>query len=226
MIYGLIPIGGKGTRLSLPYSKEMLPQKNFNYFNPVVNHVVDKMQSAGAEKIVFVHGLEFKQDVKQYFNKHNHTHILQHKLGVTTILLDFYKQLDPANHDTVLFGLPDTVFDGNPFVEMVTIPGIVCGLFTTNDQSQVDRLDIDGKTFQVKTKKTPTNQNLFWGVLKFNVTDICAMIDQSVFDHPTELGNVLNQHKKSLICGGAYLDLGTWENYNQYLVGTNNFSND
>ena len=204
----------------------MLPQKNFNYFNPVVNHVVSKMQSAGAEKIVFVHGLEFKEDVKQYFNGPQHVHILQQKLGVATILLDFHKQLNPKSKDTVLFGLPDTVFDGNIFVDMVTIPGIVCGLFTTNDQSRVDRLSTDGKTFQTKTEKNCNNQNLFWGVLKFDAADIGTIITQSVFDQHAELGNVLNQYKKSMICGGAYLDLGTWKNYNQYLVSTNTFSND
>ena len=69
MIYGLVPIGGKGTRLGLSFSKEMLPQKGFLYFNPVSNHLVNTMQNAGAEQIVFIHGFEFKKDVKVGFSK-------------------------------------------------------------------------------------------------------------------------------------------------------------
>ena len=61
MIYGLVPIGGRGTRLGLTFSKEMLPQKGFKYFNPVSNHLVSTMQEAGADEIVFIHGFEFKR---------------------------------------------------------------------------------------------------------------------------------------------------------------------
>ena len=78
-IYGLIPIGGKGLRLSVPFSKEMIPQKSFDYYNPIVNHLIEKMELAGAQTIVFVHGLEFKKDVKDFFNKDSYVHILQKK---------------------------------------------------------------------------------------------------------------------------------------------------
>jgi glucose-1-phosphate thymidylyltransferase len=56
MIYGLIPIGGKGTRLGLPFSKEMLPQAGVLFYKPIVSHVTEKMMQAGADRIIFVHG--------------------------------------------------------------------------------------------------------------------------------------------------------------------------
>ena len=93
MIYGLIPVGGKGIRLGLPYSKEMLPQKNFDYFNPLVNHIVEKMKLAGAEKFYFVHGAEFKKDIIEYFNQEIFVHILQENLGFANVILDFYNNV-------------------------------------------------------------------------------------------------------------------------------------
>jgi len=225
MIYGLIPIGGKGTRLSLPYSKEMIPQKNFDYFNPVVNHTVEKMELAGAERIVFVHGSEYKEDVRQYFKDDCYIHILQERLGFANVIYDFYNQIKPDDYDVVLFGLPDSVFNKNPFVEMINQHGIVCGLFTTDSLSKVDRLDNEGKTFQVKTAKNNTNQDLFWGVLKFDGHNLKAMVTDGVFDKYSEIGTILNLYPNSTIKGDSYLDLGTWANYNRYLSDVNSFSN-
>lgn len=217
MIYGLIPIGGGGTRMSLPYSKEMLPQKNFDYFNPVANHTVEKMKAAGATTLVFVHGLESKQDVKKYFNNKDYLHINQKRLGWANTICDFYNEIKPNNQDVILFGLPDSVSNKNLFTEMVNKPNIVCGLFNTKNQTKVDRLNTSGELFQVKTAKDDTNQDWFWGVLKFDGKNICRMINDSIFDQYSDLGNILNLYSKTMVYGDRYLDLGTWPDYNQYL---------
>lgn len=225
MIYGLIPVGGKGLRLGLPYSKEMLPQKNYDYFNPIMNHLVEKMELAGAEKIYFVHGSEYKKDVCEYFSDENYVHLLQERLGFANVIYDFFNQAQPKADDKILFGLPDTVFDNNPFVEMVNQSGIVCGLFTTDKASKVDRLDITKTQFQVKTNKTDDNLDWFWGVLKFDGNDIAKMYHDKMFDRYSEIGVILNQYPVTHIYGESYLDLGTWQNYNRYLSDSNSFSN-
>jgi hypothetical protein len=225
MIYGMIPIGGKGTRLGLPYSKEMLPQKNFDYFNPLVNHIVEKMHLAGAEKIYFIHGWEFKKDVVEYFKEERYIHVLQEKLGFANVIADFYRESKIESTDRVLFGLPDSVFDENPFVELVDKKGIVAGLFVTDPISKVDRLDTEQQNFQVKSSKTEDNLDLFWGVLKFDGADLTQMVSDNVFDLHTEIGNILNLYKKTYVICKSYLDLGTWSNYNRYLSSTYNFSN-
>lgn len=226
MIYGVIPVGGKGTRLGLPYSKEMLPQKNYDHYNPIMNHVVEKMKMAGAKKIVFVHGSEFKRDVLEYFNDlEMHAHIMQDHLGFANVLRDAYNVLVTKDDDQLLFGLPDSVFDDNPFIEMIQKPGIVCGLFTTNSYSKVDRLSVEGQHFQVKTKKTDQNYEWFWGILKFDAQDVAKMIEDDAFERYSEIGHILNMYKFSVMHGRSYLDLGTWMNYNRYLSNENNFSN-
>lgn len=225
MIYGLIPVGGKGTRLSLPYSKEMLPQKNYDYFNPVINHIVEKMELAGAEKIVFVHGLEYKQDVCGYFNDSKYIHIKQETTGFANVIEDFYLNIKPQDKDRVLFGLPDSVFDKNPFIEMLHLPGIVCGLFTTDKHSKVDRLDVRGESFQVKVERTDDNSSRFWGVLKFDGKNISDIVNNGDLKETSEIGHILNKYKKQFVKGYDYLDLGTWTNYNKYMSDSVNFSN-
>lgn len=223
MIYGLIPIGGKGTRLSLPFAKEMLPQKNYDHYNPVVNHVVEKMLLAGAQCIVFVHGTEFKQTVVDYFSHSQYKHLKQSTTGFANVIRDFRQHTDVDPQDQVLFGLPDSVFDQNPFVEMLHIKGIVCGLFVTTPQTAVDRLTDTQDQFDVKAKKTNHNQDWFWGILKFDGINIDQMIADDMFEKHVEIGHILNHYPKSLVYGQSYLDLGTWPSYNRYLSVSENF---
>lgn len=226
MIYGLIPVGGKGIRLGLPYSKEMLPQKNFYHFNPICNHIVKKMELAGASKIYFVHGLAFKKDLKNFFEKSNYVHILQSEVGFANVIKDFYdSNPDLKKEDKIIFGLPDSIFDQNPFIEMLNKQGTVCGLFSTDKATKVDRLEINKNKFQIKVKKTDKNQDKFWGILKFDGSCIKRMIKDKVFDKFNEIGEIINLYPFSCVDANSYFDLGTWQNYNRYLTNTKNFSN-
>lgn len=218
MIYGLVPVGGKGVRLSLPFPKELLPQKGFDYYNPLANHIVEKMRIAGADKIVFVHGVEMKAGIVQHFaDTRRMIHLTQTKPGFATVLGDFYEYISPGPSDVILFGMPDTVFEGNPFPEMVEQEGLVCGLFTTVPESAVDRLLLDGSGFQVKTPKTSVNSDHFWGTIKFMGEHVASIVERGLLEKTSEVGEVLNSLPKSYVFGGEYADLGTWGNYNRYL---------
>ncbi|MEI8055024.1 MAG: hypothetical protein WCH10_03375 [bacterium] len=217
MIYGIVPVGGKGTRLSLPFSKEMLPQKNYNFYNPIANHVVEKMLSAGAGKIVFVHGVELKNEVVEFFSAPHYLHLKQNTTGVTHVLLDFYNNVQLQNDDICFFGFPDTIFDDNPFVEMLKVPSICVGLFTTYEFVKVDRLSADKSKFMAKTTKIPENLDLFWGVLKLDGCDIQKFVKDNIFSTHIELGDVLNTCSFRMVEGKRYIDVGTWDGYNRYL---------
>ena len=217
MIYGLVPIGGNGTRLGLTFSKEMLPQKGFRHFNPISNHLVNAMQEAGADEIVFVHGFDLKKDVAEFFNDNCHRHLPQGAKGFANVLRELLVNIPLQYNDKVLFGMPDTVFQGNPFFEMIKHPGITCGLFTTNDESKVDRLFVDVQKFAVKHSKNSTLQDRFWGLLKFDGFDIGDMDTKGYFSKFSEIGDILNQYDFSCVYAEKFLDLGTWDNYNYYL---------
>jgi dTDP-glucose pyrophosphorylase len=217
MIYGLIPVGGKGTRLSLPFPKELLPQKGFDFYNPLINHIVEKMLGAGADVICFVHGSEFKQGIVDFYNTPNMQHIKQITTGFANVISDFFFANHIQEEDQVLFGLPDSIFEGNPFHAMLIQKGIVCGLFSSDSYMKVDRLAKDESVFQVKVQKNDTNQNWFWGVIKFDGADIIQIMEDQLLEKYNEIGNILNQYPRSYIHNESYLDLGTWANYNRYL---------
>lgn len=223
MIYGILPVGGKGTRLSLPFPKELLPQKGFDHYNPVINHIVQKMLEAGADVIYFVHGNDYKQGIVDFYPDSKYSrfvHLIQRTPGFATVLRDFYETgVKLTAEDKILFGMPDTIFEGNPFIEMIKSPGIVCGLFSTDPYTKVDRLHKDNEQlFQVKSAKNDYNQNWFWGVLKFDGIDLNRIIADKVIDLTMEVGLIISGYPKTYVHCESYLDLGTWTNYNRYLA--------
>ena len=221
MIYGILPVGGKGTRLALPFPKELLPQKGFDHYNPVINHIVQKMLIAGADMIYFVHGGEYKEGIVDFYSDPRYKHLVQRTPGFATVLRDFHESVGVTltAKDKILFGMPDTIFEGNPFVEMLKNPGIVCGLFSTDPYTKVDRLSKENEQlFQVKSAKNESNQNWFWGVLKFDGSSLNDMVVQRVFDLTTEVGLIISAYPKTYVRCESYLDLGTWLNYNRYLA--------
>lgn len=216
MKYGLLAVGGKGTRLGLPFSKEMLPQKGYDYYNPLINHTIEKMLLAGAEKIVFVHGDKFKDDIKNYFTDDKYIHICQKNIGFARVIEDFYNQITPKDDDIIYFGLPDTVYEDNPFIFLGLTKGIVCGLFTTEKHVKVDRLSKNSTLFQIKTEKNESNQDLFWGVLKFDGVNIKLMIEKDLFSKYSEIGHILNEFENKHLIFDNFLDCGIWENFHIY----------
>ena len=218
MIYGLVPCGGKGLRLGLPFPKELLPQKGRDHYAPLIDHVVEKMRIAGAHRIVFVHGTSMKDGIVNHYP--DQTHIGQNKPGFATVLGDFYEHCCPGPDDQILFGLPDTIFEGNPFPQMLRARGVVCGLFNTDPYTRVDRLSKqDDQIFEVKAQKTEHNQSWFWGCIKFDGEALRTIMSKRMLDQTTEVGDILNQIPgKIYVRGESYLDTGTWANYNRYLT--------
>jgi len=217
MIVGVVPIGGLGTRLGLTFSKEMLPQKNTNSYNPISNHLVTKMLKAGAEKIIFIHGDDFKTDVTSFYTDYVHKHYKQSKAGFANVLYEAYKIENIRENDIILFGMPDTIFEDNLYLQMVEKKGVVAGLFITDFESKVDRLDKGGRKFYIKTELDMNTTENFWGILKFDGQNISNAIEQGLFDRYSEVGSIVNSLNFTTVQGGKYIDLGTWKNYNRYL---------
>ena len=68
----------------------------------------------------------------------NPKHFIQKTEGFANVLREFLFNVPIHKNDKVLFGMPNTVFRGNPFREMLEYNGIACGIFTTNDESKFD----------------------------------------------------------------------------------------
>ncbi len=206
MIYGCVPVGGNGSRLGLPFSKEMLPMIGLNFYKPISMHVIEKMKLAGCQTIFFVHGTEYKKDILDYYSDPSYIHLTQLK-NSAFVLNEILKIL---KNGTLLYGLPDTVFQGNPFIESLKIQGNVSFIFKTNNNNlKLDRINSNNK-FDVKSIKTKKNKKLFWGAAKFDIESM--LLDCS----GDELGEYLNLLNTSYLYCNKYLDIGTWESYQDY----------
>jgi choline kinase len=242
MIYGVIPVGGKGTRLGLPFSKEMLPQARFSEYRPIMSHTVEKMYLAGAKKIVCVHGTQYKSDVVNYFTSYDDLefiHLQDDGNGFRDTLRVFDYKVRPNTGDIIMFGLPDSVHQGNIYKALINTYGsnnkIVIGLFSTDNTSKVDRCIIGTKNFTVKSQKTCNNTDKFWGAFTVTVGINTPYLDlfvrkQSYTNEIGEIFNVIPSDQKILthesinneVC--KYLDLGTWENVNEYYKRSHEFN--
>jgi hypothetical protein len=193
MIYGIIPVGGKGTRLGLPYPKELLPLKNFNSYYPVCKLTVDNMLQSGCEKIYFIHGEETKSEIKNYFKEDIYFHINNKSEMFSKVITCFLDNISLNEEDIVLFGLPDSYYKTNLYLELVKMDGLVCGLFITNDFSKVDRLKLNSKIFDVKSEKLISNSSLFWGVIKFDYYSLKKYTEIITSSNDSEVGSIINK---------------------------------
>ena len=202
-IYGCIPVGGNGTRLNLPFSKEMLPLLGYDFYKPVIKHTVDKMKEAQCDDIFFIHGKEYKPDILRHFIEY--THICQDNVN-PFVLNDIHRWVHSG---ILLYGLPDTIYTGNPFIETLNMEGhIACIFETSNDNLKVDR--ISQNKFDIKSKRTSSNQNKFWGAAKLVIEDM----PKDYFGK--EMGEYLNRIDINYSYNKEYIDLGTWSGYNEY----------
>jgi glucose-1-phosphate thymidylyltransferase len=225
MIIGIVPVGGKGLRLGLPFSKELLPIISDNYY-PVINCTIKKMREAGTDIIFLVHGTEFKFDVLKYLGSSDLIHIRQTKAGFARVLVDVFNYCSYENNllvDKVLFGLPDSFYEGNCFVDAVKKKESTIILFYDQSELKVDRLSVNDKVFF--NPKTSYDENFwrssyFWGAFVLNADDfkrMALMIDKQGL---TEIGNALNMLELQE-CSFAYsleryYDLGTWNDFKKF----------
>lgn len=215
MIYGIVPVGGTGSRLGMAFPKELLPLKGYNKYYPVSKLTVDNMLQAGCEKIYFIHGESYKQQIREYYNKEKFSHINNYSPDFSMSIGSFVENVKIEKNDTILFGLPDSFYYGNLFLKLVKKDGLCCGLFETFDETKVDRINKNNK-FDVKSKKTNDNSNLFWGVLKFDFSTINLYNEILQKTKEKEVGNIINQINFTCEIGEKYIDLGTWEFLNKY----------
>lgn len=215
MIYGIVPVGGHGLRLGLPFAKEMLPLKGYNQYYPVCKYTVDNMLEAGCDKIYFIHGTTEKQVIKDYFNGDRFVHIQNLGLRQSEVFSAFYNNIDPTDKDIYLYGLPDTYYVKNLFVDMLSENGLVCGMYRVDSNAKVGRIDRQTGKF-VKSILIDELGEHCWGVLKMDCASLSGINDLLNNHHTYEAEEILNCLSFKLIYGGDYFDLGTWESINKY----------
>jgi len=217
MIYGLVPVGGIGSRLGLPFHKELLPLKGYKEYYPVCRYTVDNMLSAGAEKIVFIHGKNYKKEIIEIFSGKKYIHLNNISDRQSEVFSVFFDNIFLEEQDILFYGLPDTFYIKNLFLNMKEKKGLVCGMYKIDDNPKVGRLDIDTKKF-IKSIKKHNNSDFCWGVLKLDYEVLKKFYNYLKLDSLAEAEELINLVDFSLEYGEEYFDLGTWDSLNKYWV--------
>lgn len=215
MIYGIVPVGGLGTRLGLPFPKEMIPLKGYDYFYPVCKLTVDNMLSAGCTKIYFIHGQYYKPEIVKYFDGNIYSHVNNRSPRQSEVFSSFYNSIEPQKNDIFYYGLPDTYYKDNLFNKLKEKDGLVCGMYKVDDNAKVGRVNLKTNKFE-KSIKQQNLTDFCWGVLKFDYFTLQNFNDAIIKNCNFESEDLLNIQDFQLVYGDYYYDLGTWECLNKY----------
>ena len=182
-IVGLIPAAGAARRVSpLPGSKELfpigfreIPVNGHVQIRPKVvsQYLLDNMFRAGARKVWMVLG-KHKSDIMHYYGDGSDfgghiAYLLMDKLWGMPYTLD---QAWPwLNHDTVLFGMPDTIFTPVDAFEQLlddhnrSGADVTLGVFPTDQPHKLCVVDLDesGRVLYMVDKSAETHLRQAWG---------------------------------------------------------------
>lgn len=216
MIYGIVPVGGKGLRLNIPFDKEMMPIIGHDKYYPICQFTVDKLVDAGCEIIYFIHGNEYKNSILERFDDSKFIHIKNTDKRQSEIFLRFYDNVDIKENDIFLYGLPDSIYDDtNPFSSIKHKNGLVCGMFEVSDELNVGRIDKNSNTF-IKSIWSEYLTKHCWGIIKLDKNSLEKLVESLKNNPSFEMEEILNTIDCKTEYFGKYWDLGTWKSLDEY----------
>ncbi len=233
-IIGLIPAAGKGSRLGLPFPKELYPTIVNNQYKPVAHYMVDYLNIAEVKHIVFVIN-ETKQQLIEYFGSGENfdchfSYVVQGKFsskpssspGLANALASAYHLIQDK---IVLFGMADTIiWPEDAFKKALENlnqdADIVLCLFPTkyphkfgmvsfNDNNEVER---------IYDKPKKTNLTYMWGTIIWKPKFTNLLYSMVANDKSSDFAEIINTAierglsvKAEVFSKGNFIDFGTYE---------------
>jgi len=201
-VIGIIPAAGKGTRLNLPFSKELfpLPAGNNKTITPVINYLLYSMSSAGIKRVFTIISKE-KKDLLQYLGSGS-----DFNFQISYLLQDRARGMPEAislvtnwiNRDTIVaFGMPDTIFFPTDAMRIIlnelisSQADLILGLFPTETPNYFGVVDFDEyyRPIDFIDKPTHTEFRFVWGIgcWKFRFMEILNSFVQHYKEYAKEL---------------------------------------
>jgi glucose-1-phosphate thymidylyltransferase len=232
-MWGIVPAAGSGTRIQpLAFSKELLPvgsRRDDGVERPraVSEYLVERMIRAGADRICFVIS-PTKSDILRYYgSRFGPAHVVYGVQPEPRGLCDAIFQAAPlvAPGDTVLIGLPDTIWFPEDGFRALPADRLSLLLFPVDRPELFDAVvtAADGRVLEVQVKQPEPASFWIWGALKMPgavLHDLhglwCERARQDEY-----LGTLINAY---LALGGeaygtragqAYVDVGTLNGYRE-----------
>ena len=229
-IIGLIPAAGQGTRLGLPFPKELWPLPDQEKYVPVALHSVEMLRRAGIMRIIIV-TTPNKPTIMSYFGNGSRfgveiIYVCQEVFSNQGKSAGLSEALDCAYPLTelkrVAFVMPDTyVCPRDCFKQLIEAGGnadLVLGLFPTDKPHKFGMVKTqESKVTEIIDKPSKTDLSLMWGIVLWSSSFSNHLRACMVEDSP-DFATVMNRAiKKKMdvrgieIVGGKYLDFGTYE---------------
>lgn len=234
-VIGLIPAAGKGTRLNLPYPKELYPIIRENRYKPLAQFVVENMVVSGVRDIVFVIN-ETKHQLIGYFGSGRRfgcqfSYVVQENEqdlnGSTSPGLAH--ALDSAYHlvcgKSVLFGMADTLMQPPDLFRRLLNAGspddqVILGLFEVRRPEKFGMVEMapGGEVRQIIDKPKNTSLRYAWGCIAWRsgFTEFLhdSVNQQGVSDFAQIMNNAIHsgiRFRGHVLPRGQYADLGTYD---------------
>ena len=233
-LIGLIPAAGKGSRLGLPFPKELYPTIINDQYKPIAHYMVDHLTIAAVRHIVFVINESKHQLIKYFGGGHkfncNISYVAQETLsdkpssspGLANALASAYHLIKDK---TVLFGMADTIMwpkeafttalsklDQQTDVLLMLFPTEFphkFGMVSFNEALEVEKI-ID--------KPKETDLKYMWGAMIWRPPFSEILYSKVTQNESSDFANIINfSIKKGLLvkaevfADGKFVDFGTYE---------------
>lgn len=219
---GILPAAGTGTRLGLPFPKELLPVVTEDGIYPVSEFILSQLTQVVSHVAMVINGN--KAQVMQHYgdgSRHNcHlSYVVQEQPGGLARAIDAAYHL--AKDQVVFFGMPDTIIrPEDVFVRLkaeIMNNDLALAAFQVTDTSQFGMLEMDGdQVVRIDDKPASTNLVYAWGCMCWR-PKFSTWLHESLNDYGmTDLDQIINTAilsgyycKAVRMDGYTYQDLGT-----------------
>jgi len=233
-LIGLMPAAGEGSRLGLPYPKELQPLFSGGLFKPAAQFGLEAIRDSGAAHVVMVVNHTKHQLLKYFGSGLQFGCQMSYVVQETKTARDpsrsggLAEALDAAHHltrcHTVLFAMADTVIlPTTVFAEMMTSAhagdDVVLGLFRVDRPENFGMVEMreDDRVVRVVDKPASTRLEFAWACIVWGPRFTEHLHDR-VSEGEGDFAAILNgaisagmQVRGAKIEHGHFADLGTTE---------------
>jgi glucose-1-phosphate thymidylyltransferase len=229
-MWGIIPAAGRGSRIQpLAFSKELLPvgcriEKGIERPCAVSEYLVERMILGGATRLCFVIS-PGKSDILAYYGAgYGRTAIAymvqQNAAGLCDAIFRASPLIGPA--DSVIVGLPDTVWFPKDALALLPDHQLAFLLFPVEQPALFDAVVLDGEqVLEIQVKQANAASNWIWGAFKMPGRVFHDLHDLWLArpNRDEYMGTLVNSYLAQggracgIKAGHAYVDVGTVHGY-------------
>jgi dTDP-glucose pyrophosphorylase len=233
-MWGIIPAAGNGTRIQpLAFSKELLPvgtridERGTERPRAVSEYLVERMIRAGARNLCFVIS-PGKSDILSYYGgSYGGTaiaYVVQERArGLCDAIFHALPLIAPD--DTVLVGLPDTIWFPDDAFAKLPEQGASFLLFPVEHPELFDAVDCDlhGRVRAIEVKQPEPSSRWVWGAFRLPGAVLHAWhaLWRARGEQDEYVGTLVNAwleaggSARGVRAGESYVDVGTLHGYRE-----------